>query len=323
MASLTVPIDITAINNTANVRKEQIAKLMMVKMDSIFGYLTKIPGVQYTRDLLTFEEGSIMKPYDSTMGTTATLGKVVKRVLTVNPGMFFIQDEMERYRATYMATLEELATVPAKLPFAQWYLETIAEVGMQDLAYIPYRGVKGAGTNAIDITDGFLKIIADEITATNIAAGKGNLYAVTGSAYSTSNIGAELLAQFRKFPDYVQEQGVEIHIPFHLQATYREWLKSEYTFISNGDDVMMQFLDGTNRKAKFIWTSAIPSTSNRVIMAAEKNLCWGVDAGGEFGKIHVFNPNNNPYLMAATGKTTLGFQIRSVEKRMLVVNDLA
>jgi len=323
MASLTVPIDISAINNTANTRKEAIAKLMMRTMDSVFGYLTKIPGVQHTRDLLTFEEGSIMKPYDSTLGTTATLGKVVKRVLTVNTGMFFLQDELERYRATYMATLDELATNPAKLPFSQWYLETIAETGMQDLFSLPFQGLKGAGTTTIDITDGFLKIIADEITATNIAAGKGNLYAVTGSAYSTSNIGAELLAQFRKFPDYIQERGVEIYIPFHLQNTYREWLKSEYTFISNGDDVMMQYLDGTNRKGKFIWTSAIPSTSNRVIMSAEKNLCYGVDAGGDFGRIHVFNPNNNPYLMAATGKTTLGFQIRSVEKRQLVVNDLA
>ncbi len=324
MADLTTPIDIQQINNTANQKKPKISRLMMENVREVLAYLTIELGIQATRDLLTFEEGSIMQPYDPTLANAKDLGVIDKRTLSVNVGMLYIKDEVERYRQTYMVTLQELNLTAAKLPFAQWYLETIALVGLQDMHILPWQGVKGAGTSTKDITDGYLKIIADEITASNITVAKGNLYELSGSAtdYTAANIGDELKAQFALLPALTQERGVIVHIPWRYKQIYKEWFKSEYPNITDGD-VPTEYIDGTDKKAKFNWTTAI-GTSKRVTMTTKSNLVCGIDnANKEFGKIVVFRPNNNPFLIAAVNKVVIGFQIRTLDKREFNVNNLA
>jgi len=323
---LTTPIEITAINNTAREMQPKIVRLMMQNIRDTFGNFTKYPGdVRSSVDLLTFAEGSIMQPYDPTLGTAKDLGAISKRTLAVNVGMSLIKDEVERYRNTYLAALEDLnISNQAKLPFAAWYLETITMVGLNDLFMLPYKGVKGAGTTPIDITDGYLKIIANEVTANNITDALGNLYTLTGAAadYTASTIGDELKGQWAKLPETAQTAGVEIHIAYRYKQMYKEWFKAEYTNITDGD-VNTDYLDGTDKKAKFVWTSAI-GTSKRVIFTTKSNLVYGVDKDNkEFGKIVVFFWQNNPYLLAATNKTVMGFQIRTLDKREFVVNNLA
>ncbi len=327
MADLTTPIDITAINDTALQMQPKIKRLMMNNIRETFANFTKYPGdVRSKVDLLTFEEGSIMQPYDPNLATSKNLGVIDKRTLAVDVGMSFIKDEVERYRNTYLAAIEELGLKDkAKLPFASWYLETITMVGLQDLYELPYLGVRNpTGTNAVDITDGFLKIIADEITANNITTAKGNLYTLTGAAtdYTAATIGDELKAQFDLLSEKAQQKGVDIHIPYRYKRMYKEWFKAEYPNITDGD-VPTEYLDGTDKKARFVWTSAM-GTSKRVIMTTKNNLYFGVDkSSGDFGKIMVFYFQNNPYILAATNKSVLGFQIRTLNAREFNVNNLA
>lgn len=320
------PIDIQQIQGTADKMKPEIARMMMSSIREHFAYLSKFPGdVQSTADLLTFEDGTIMGPYTTDLASrTKKLGIIDKRSLTVRVGMGYISDEIERYRNTYMATLDELG-MPKDLPFAKWYLETYTLVGLKDLALIPWQGVyNGAGSDPKDIADGYLKIIADEITATKITTALGNLYTLSGAAtdYTSSSIGDELKAQFNLFPQKTQEAGVEIHIPYRYKTMYKEWFKSEYTNVMDGD-VPTEYLDGTDKKAKFFWDSDM-GTTKRVVMCRPGMLVYGVDkANKEFGKITVFNPEGNPLLLGAINKTVIGFQIHSINSRMFNCNNLA
>lgn len=321
---LTKPIDIQQVNNTAGQKQPKISRLMMESIKDILKFFYPEYNVQSTRDLLTFKEGNIMQPYDGQLTTAKDLGVIDKRTLTVNVGMLYVKDEIERYRTTYLVTLEELGLKEKQLPFAQWYLETIAKVGMQDLHALPWQGVKGAGNTALDITDGFLKIIADEITATNITVALGNLYELTGAAadYTSATIGAELKAQFNLFPALTQKKGVIAHIPYRYKQMYKDWYISEYPNVTDGN-VPTEYLDGTDKKCKINWETGI-GTSKRVTMAPKNNLVYGIDKlNKEFGKITVFNPNNNPFLVAAVNKIVLGFQIRTLDKREFNVNNLA
>lgn len=323
-----IPIDIVQIQGTADKQRPEIVKMSMSNLRDMFGYLTKYPGdVQSTKDLLTFEDGTILGPYTTDLNSRKSnkLGIIDKRTLTVRVGMSLIVDEVERYRDTYMASLDELGLEPAQLPFAQWYLQTFTDVALKDLATIPWTGVyNGSGSSAVDVADGYLKIIADEITAGNIATGKGNFYKLAGAAtdYTSSTIGDQLKAQFQMFDQKTRETGVEIHIPYRYIDMYKEWYKSEYTNITDGD-VPTEFLDGTNKKAKFVWTSEMGSTK-RVVMVKKGMLVWGTDkANKEFSKIKVFNYENNPYLLAATSKSVIGFQIHSIHAKMFNCNNLA
>ncbi len=323
--TLDTPIDITAIQATADKKRPEIKKMMMQNVRKVLGTLAHISDVQSTVDLLSFAEGDVAMPYDPTLSNWNKLGTIVKRTATVRVGMIPIKDEEERYRDTYMVTLEDLNLTEAKLPFAQWYLDTITQVGLQSLHKVPYQGIyNAAGTTAVAIADGYFKIIADEKTANNITVAKGNLYELSGAAtdYTASTIGSELLAQYKTFPDITQQEAmVEIRIPYRYKWMYKEWMKTEYPNLTNGD-IDTEYLDGTDKKAKFIWESGMGS-SKKVIMNVAGALVYVTDRDNkEFGKIKVFRPENNPFLIAAVNKIVIGFQILSLDKRIFNVNNL-
>jgi hypothetical protein len=325
MADLTTPIDITAIQGTADKMRPEIKKLMMHNIRTVLGTLKNIKGVQSSVDMLTFIEGNLAMPYDPDLAVWQKLGDIKKRTANVKIGMIPIKDEVERYRDTYMVTLDELNLTEKQLPFAQWYLETVAAVGLQSLFVLPYNGVHNAsGTSAVDICDGFFKIIEDEKTLTNISAGNANLYTLPDGAtdYSAANIGDYLKLQYQSFPEITQQLAqVEIRIPYRYRETYREWFKSEYTYLGP-NDVDLDYLDGTDKKAKFIWESGM-GTSKKVIMNVPGVMTYQTDNDNkEFGKIKVFHPNNNPFYVAMVNKIVIGFQIHTLDKRVFNVNNL-
>ncbi len=323
----TLPIDITQIQGTAGKMQPKIKSLMMATILDAYGYLTKFPGnVRVSEDLVTSIDGTIMMPFDPALSVTnKKLATLDKRQLVVRVGMGYIVDTKERYRDTYIATAEDLDENTKTLPFADWYILTYGGVARKDLSLVVWQGVyNSVGTSPKDIADGFLKIIADDITATNISTANANLYTLGGSAtdYTSSTIGDELKNQFALLPQERQEAGVNIYIPYRYKQVYKEWFKSEYTNVPDGD-VPTEYLDGTDKKAKFVWTSDM-GTTKRVVMCSKENLVYGVDKGSEdFGKINVFAPNNNPYMIAATNKVVLGFQIHTVNSREFNCNNLA
>ncbi len=322
MADLTTPINIEVINKTANDKQAYIALLIMKNVYKVFKDLSPELNVQSTRPLYTFKEDEILQPYDANLAESKKLGVISKRTLSVDLGMIYISDEIERYRNTFMHFIEMKDYTSAKLPFAIWYLTVITKIGLKDLYKLPWQGVKSSGTTTKDITDGYLKIIADEITANNISTDKGNLYTVSGADYTEESIITELKNQFALFPQETQEEGVTIFIPYRYKQMYKECFKTEYDNVTDGD-VPTSYLDGTDKKAKFVWTSAI-GTSKRVTMVAPKVLKYGTNRKGEeFGKIVVFHPGAKPTLIAAFNKIVIGFQIRTLDNRAFNTNNLA
>jgi hypothetical protein len=328
MPSITVPIDITAINNTAREMQPEIRDYLMSQISEKFPLFRKYPGsVRQSADIVYFRNGKIMGSYNPDLTTKASnqLGILSKRTLTVRKGMGLIVDEVERYRNTYMGTLADLKEGQKKLPFGAWYVEKYKSVGLEDISTLPWQGVyNDGGANPHDIADGFLRIIADEVTATNISTANGNYYELSGAAtdYTASNIGDELKAQYTKFPEKTQNAGVTIHIPYRYKQMYKEWFKNEYSNITDGD-VPTEYLDGTDKKARFNWDSEM-GTTKRVIMCTLEVLTYGMDGdSNEFGLITTFWYSGNLYLLAGTNTLVIGFQIGTLDSSMFNVNNLA
>lgn len=323
MADLTTPIDITAIQDTANKIRPEIKSLMMQNIQTVLAKLAIQGGIQHDRDLLTFIDGTVGMPYDSLLQNWNKLGEIVKRTVEVKVGMVPIKDEVERYRKSYMVTLDDLNLTEKKLPFAEWYLRTYVGVGLKSLHTLPYQGVyNAAGTTPNAICNGYFKIIEDEKTATNISVVKGNMYEVGAADYTVSNIFEKLKAQYDLFPDVTKEYAeVEIRIPYRYRAIYREWYKTEYSTLSP-KEIDLDYLDGTDGKAKFLWESAM-GTEKKVIMNVPGNLMYGVDRDNqEFGKPTIFHWNGNPLWIAMLNKIVIGFQIYSLDSRVFNVNNL-
>jgi len=292
----------------------------------VLSTLANTKGIQSSVDMLTFIEGNLAMPYDPTLSNWQKLGEIKKRTATVRVGMVPIKDEVERYRDTYLVTLQELNLNEKQLPFAQWYLQTVTAVGLQSLFALPYQGVyNSSGTTAVDICDGFFKIIADEKTAGNISTGNGNLYTLSGAAtdYTSSTIGDELLAQYNTLPEITRQLAsiVNIRVPYRYREMYRTWLKSEYPNLGP-NDYNLDTLDGTDGKGKFIWESAM-GLSKKAIMDIPGALTYETDNDNkEFGSIKVFHPDNNPFYVAMVNKIVIGFQIHTLDSRVFNVNNL-
>jgi hypothetical protein len=319
------PIDINAVQQTADKMRGDIRMLTFASIREMLPNFRRINNVQSTKDILTFEAESIMMPYDPELTTPKKLGTIGKRTIAVYVGMSLVKDEVERYRDTYLVTMEDLAlkSSPA-LPFAEWYVDAITLTGLQDMATLPWTGVKRAEAVADAICDGFLKIIFDEITASKITTALGNMYELAGSAtdYTSSSIGTELLAQFNKFPKKVKAKGIDIHIPYGYKQMYRDWLNAEYPYIADPDQDV-SFLAGSDKKGRFIWDENMGEDTKAVVMVQPWVLCFAVDRyNAEFGKLHIFHPNNNPYMIASTNKVALGFQLATLHKSAFIVNNL-
>jgi len=316
------PIDIQKINGESNKNALPIGRLATKKIQETLSFLTVEKNVQKTRDLITFMEGTMLQPYNpSVIGAGKDMGAFDKRTLTIEVGMLLSKaDEPERYRDTWLATLSELELKPEQLPFSKWYLETLAIIAEQDLVQLPFLGKKGAGTTVVDICDGYHEIVNDEITATNISSAKGNLY--DASAYTAANIGDQLKEQYLKFPDQTQQRGgILAYVPWNMRELYREFLINKYQYQVADGDVKMDYLDGTDKKVKHNWLAAMGS-SQRVYMTTAGILKYGLSSPDIYGKITVFNPNGNPYLVQATKKVPIGFQIQTLDSRAFNSNDI-
>jgi len=320
-------LDIAAIAATAGKMQPEIQRLMMSDIRRTLSWLYKEPGnIQSKKDLLTFKAGSIMQPYDVNLTEAHEMGVLSKRELQVQVGMAYVRDEVEKYRDTYLATLDDLNVPMSKYPINQWYVETISLVGLNDMAKLPWQGEKSTDKTVIAIADGYLKIIDDEITATNISTSNGNLYTLSGAAsdYTSSTIGDELKAQWALLSAELREKGGVIHIPYRYKDMYREWYKSEYPNATEKEiSEALVSLEGTDGLAKFHWDSNM-GTTKRVVMTSTTNLVYGVDAANkEFGKLTAFHPNGNPLLLGSINKVVIGFQIRTLDSSEFNVNKWA
>jgi len=321
---LLTPIDITKLNDSSRLKAQQLGMLAMKNIEETLSYLTIERGIPNIKDFWMFEEGSVLMPYfPSIIGAGKDIGKIEKRTLMLDIGMLLTKaDEVERYRNTWTAENMKFNLKANQNPFGDWFLKVLMNIEKQDLDQIPFLGVKNAvGTTPKDITNGFHKIVDLDVIAGTISVALKNQYAA--AAYTAANIGDQLKEQYQLFPDFVQQSGnIEIFAPWNMRELYRGWLINKYTYTITDGDVMLDYLDGTNKKCKINWLSAM-GTSQRVYMTSKDNLICGLSNPDIYGPVYIFNPGNNVYLIQATKKYPIGFQLRSINYRMFNTNNIA
>jgi len=320
-------IDIAAINNTANDMKPELRELVLYTILNTFSNLTKVPGsIKTDVKLDEFSLGDVFGSYtESIVARMAAnqLGEFKRRVLTVRQGLAVISQSKVKMLDTYIAEMEDYTLTTEKPPLADWMLIRFVKAALRNMKDLPWRGIfNSGGANPMDVADGYLKIITDEITAGNISTANGNLYTTTaGAAYTENNIGTELYAQWLKLSPETRSAGAVMYVPFHLQEMYKEWILNTYSNISSGD-FAVNTLDKTNGKCKLIWEDAM-GTVSRVVVTTNDNLMYGLNsATGSLGDVRAFEPEANPLLIGLIAANHIGFQIFSIDKAVFVVNQL-
>lgn len=238
-----------------------------------------IPGIKNKLNLTKLTVGAGVRAYREQFDAADGDLTYTPRVISVELLKRDIQINPLKYRETWMSELMKPGVNPQDLPFAQYVYEQVVKQIGSEINDGSYLAVKGAGTSVGTSFDGLGTIIANEIT------GNGIVPVATG-AISASNAVAAFEMMMRSMPVAYRNNGFDIFCSFGNWDNYQSDYRDKYgKYIEPNSDGYF-FIDSTKRKVK-ITPATWMGSSNRLIASPKENIITGVDAVGDFDKIHV------------------------------------
>lgn len=317
---LTLPIDITAVNNTRTEYGDLLKGLNMLAVNEILANCFPSLGIQNARVLGKVEHGTISSKYNGVFLGTNNLGKVVPRTITVHPIVAEMADEPERYRTSFIADLAGSMWAKAH-PFELWLLQHGINMASEELHNAVFIAKYNPAANKLDLTDsfdGWSTIVAADITSGLISAGNGNLY--SNGAITRSNAIEYLLEMYRNRPEVLRRKNVNMWLPTSVSDLYDDCYRDEHDAPPNVDVSGQEFLEGTQKKCRLVRHNGLPAGSQQVFLTTRENMIYGTDKLEDMKAMKAF-PSGNPYVFTATMKYVFGTQFVSIHKSEFAVND--
>ncbi|MGJ1295542.1 hypothetical protein ACR777_15150 [Sphingobacterium spiritivorum] len=269
---------------------------------------TVIPGIKNKLNLTKLTVGDGVRAYreafDDNDGDLNYTPRVIetsllKRDIKINP---------LKYRETWMSELMKPGVNPQDLPFAQYVYSEISKKVGQEINDNIYLATKGAGTNVATSLDGLGTIIAKEIT-------DGNIIPVATGAATATNAVSKAEMMMKSMPVAYRNNGFDITCSFAFWDLYQEDYREKYgKYIEPNKDGYF-FIDSTRRKVKINPVTWLGS-SGRLMASPIQNIITGVDAVGDFDKLHI---ETKFELLEIRMLFAIGSQIRDLSA--LKVND--
>lgn len=166
------------------------------------------------------------------------------------------------------------------LPFEQFIYEYILGRVVEDVeTNVPFKGVyNAAGTGPVDVADGFLKIIADEITATNIPAGQ----IFTSGAITSSNAYDSVWGTYKIVTPALLNKPLKAFMSFDTFFKYMEDYSAQFTAAPYNTSFEKTMLHGT--QVELVPLAAM-GTSSRIIITPADNMVVGFDLESDLQQI--------------------------------------
>lgn len=306
----------TSLGSYYRKNNENIMGQLMLGMD-IEDRITVMDQVSDELPLVHSVTGDLVKPGGdpTTFAPSSGAFDMQPRILKVRPWKVDLQFYPQLMHKQWLGFLKTNGSDPSTLPFAEYFFSEITKKANENIRISAlFAGVYNAsGTTPTDIFDGFLKVIADEITATSITP------VATGVVSSGTVIG-DIEDTYDGLHEAAKGQpGIILVSP-----TLFDWYIRGYrsTYGGNNDYAGMAasgevMLDGSQYVIK---REAGLAGSQRIIATTRANLIYGVDTAGEENNIRVEAEKRAINVMV---DAKAGAQLFDVSTRALSVNDQA
>lgn len=321
---LTTPIDIQAVIGAVKEHRDLLTTLDAEQASETLQHFTAIPGVKDSIELGRTTLGKISHKYTGMFVGQKQNGKIVPRTLKVYPCVMEMDDEPERYRRTYIVEVKG-GLDPYTHPFEVWLMNygyKCASSELFDVMLTAAYSDSSDDTDLKDSFDGLGTIIEAEKTAGNFAVAKGNMYE-TGRL-TRANIGDKLLGMFRHMPStFRKKRAAKLYLSADLGDLYDDWLQDQGTLVIQSDTAEVagqKYLRGTNKKVEIVRLSNMPDESQFVMLTTKENVVYGYDKDSDFQSLKPF-AGGNPYHFTAAGKYLLGFQLVTLDKSEICINE--
>ena len=225
----------------------------------------------------------------------------------------------QEYEATYLGAARKKGQNPGSdLPAeAEHMMLIMAKIA----AELENAVLRGQIDNAIAVNDrkiiqnmnGFLKVIAMEL-----AAGTISPVAVSGGAWTETNVVPTLEAMVRRLDPQVKDQPLTVYAPYHVVEKYKSAYRDNYgkfTGALKPDDGIMIDMG----QAKMVSLPGL-GTSNRVLITPQSNVLIDYDS---FGDTTTFNIETEKRELHLYGDFKMGVNLGIVDNGIVSVCDLA
>lgn len=318
-------IDLTALNASLGAycrqNKQELYAEVLLSQDFAKRF-NVMAGIKDQVPLPRLFMSDVSKPLDfTTFSPTTNALNFDARILQVRPVKVDVRIYPQEFHNTWLGQYAAPGAGP-KLILEAFLMQEIAKKARQENhLQALYKGVYNAsGTTPLDNYDGFLKIIADEVTATNISAGNNNL--VTTGALNAGNIIANVEAVFDKLGDQYKTVPSQMLLSPTLYMLYQRAYRLAFGQNQNygGTNGVLDdglYIDGTMCQ---ITPEPGLTGSSRIICTVKENMCYGVDLGGDLNDPRTEVDHRAIDVMM---DFKVGVQFRQIKNGILVVNEQA
>lgn len=267
--------------------------------------------------------GNIVQPgNDAAFNPTANAIDVSARILKTRQWKVDLTINPRALIKTWLGFTKLPGTRQSKIPLEQYIMQEIVKQIQHELRMSSiYRGIhNGAGTAAIDVCNGVLKLVADEVVSAALTP------VVTG-AISSTNVVDRVLAVHDAMPEqYKDAEDGQILVNPTIFDWYTRRLNPIFTgnlvSTTEGGAIQRQRLreiqvEGTNFMLK---REPGLGTSQRIICTLKRNMHLGIDTMSDYNN---FEFQRQDRLIKVLVDGTIGVQFAQADNKAIRVNDQA
>jgi hypothetical protein len=238
-------------------------------------------------------------------------------VVAIKRDLSFVPQEFE---ASYLGFMRRAGQNPGEdLPFEGFVLQALLATHAEELESAFWAGVKAGsvtpGTTPMNETfDGFLELIKDAITATDLPGAQ--VIATPGGSITTANVVGLLETMWNALGAGYKEGPVDIFMSWANFQKYQQGYRTDFgKYVSTNKDatVTLDF----SQNARLIPMPGM-GASNRIVMTPGRNLVIGYDQISD----QMFEFEKNKRVMDFWLDFKVGVQIAQLDEGAIIVNDL-
>ncbi|MEH0153674.1 hypothetical protein V6R21_32305 [Limibacter armeniacum] len=324
-------INIEALQQYCEEFQRELITIPTTSMDDIFNHFNVLPGIKDRYVLSTLQLEKLLKPYGKDWSKKANVGAIKPRTLQVQIGEVNLEENPLEYRKSWLAMLMKKGVDASDHPFEKEFFEQIlATVGHELNMDVLFNGIyNSAGTDAVDVNNGFFKIITDELAigaqsaidnAGDATEGfdltRGNVIA-TGAITSADAL-TKLKDMYRQIDDAFRSRPVKMYMSYNVYDKYCDDYKAETGANPYNTKYEQTYLEGSAGMCEIVPLAGM-GTSQRVIISPEWNMCVGIDGESDQEKIEVMK--TNPKTLAIFLALAFGVQFATLDA--VWINDQA
>ena len=306
----------SALTNSSHRFRKECLLIVMAAVEEVTKHMRVINGLKGKETEATIVPQAKFRPYHSEKVVGGT-GGLTSRTLETFPLEILEEFDPEDLYTTIFGTPVDAEKID--LDIVRRILTEEMNNASRGLCDLIFRGVRSAsGTGALDGFNGFDTIIANEITAGNIALSKGN-FTNLGEVNST-NIGDLWKRMYRKMNENLRggaAKQLKLICSFTEYDMYKAWYAQQFGAGNFAGTPEQTYLDGTANKVQIVPLPGMDGASHCFITVQE-NMKVGFDVMGKSTKFTVRVPDN-PNVVQMHAKVYMGVDFANVDKEFLMV----